>query len=115
MLSLSTRVIAKQAFTECTHYTKSLNGMVSGSMVEKCDCCNEEMVCFTTGAISFSEDNGKGSIPVDMLEVMKYLGLRELNPNIHQDCSNVEDYNDEYAVVCPDCNEEIMEAYYASN
>ncbi len=107
------KVMARASFMDCTHYNmEPITKMASGALIDRCDKCQCEMVCFTTGSMRFSQ----GDEIADMESLCKdYLGLKPFEPLLYPDCGNVEDYSDEYEVCCNDCSEQIMEDYYASN
>lgn len=110
-ITYKTKIIAKAKFKDCTHYTK--NGlMVSGVLISSCERCGCDMAVFSTPDMLFRNENG-GEVDVKKL-CEDYLGLKHIDLDLYPESGNVEDYSDEFEVVCSDCCEEIMENYYGS-
>lgn len=111
MITYNIRVVAKIAFDGCTHFFIDEQGLGHGAMIDRCDKCQSEMICFETGGMGFSYGPLQ-SLEVNMEELCILIGLKQFDYSVFPGCSNVEDYSDEYQVTCDCCSQEIMEDYY---
>ena len=111
MLTKNTKLMAKAMFIGCNGYYPTLGGMIVGASIQCCEKCREDMIEFETGGMSLSTQDEK----INMLEVAQYLELKLYSYNDYASSCNIEDFNDEYSIVCSECNDELMDKFYEDN
>jgi len=103
-MDYNTILKAKKVFRNCDFFQEVIFGMISGFSLTRCECCQKELIECKTLPIKF--ENGE-----NMIELAEKIGLIQKSKVGYTEMKNVEDFSDEFQIVCEDCGEEILTKY----